>query len=200
MRTKSNGELRIQNVGETVTLVGWCSKKRDLGGLVFIDLRDRYGITQLVVKPENEFYSVASNVKNEYVLSVYNDFKKKNDSVVVLTDCALADEDKELFLNLMYEIGFKRAELVPTVLCALIGAGKNISSTKTNLVVCIGGANTDIAVVNMNSIVKGATLGLGGRAVDVAIANTIAYNHGLVVGLNTSETLKKEIGSLKNQP
>ena len=70
MRTKNNGELRIQNVGETVTLVGWCSKKRDLGGLVFIDLRDRYGITQLVVKPENEFYSVASNVKNEYVLQV----------------------------------------------------------------------------------------------------------------------------------
>ena len=70
MRTKNNGELRIQNIGETVTLVGWCSKKRDLGGLVFIDLRDRYGITQLVVKPENEFYSVASNVKNEYVLQV----------------------------------------------------------------------------------------------------------------------------------
>ena len=70
MRTNNNGELRITNVGQTVTLVGWCSKKRDLGGLVFIDLRDRYGITQLVVKPENEFYQLATSVKNEFVLQV----------------------------------------------------------------------------------------------------------------------------------
>jgi aspartyl-tRNA synthetase len=70
MRTKNNGELRISNVGETVTLVGWCAKKRDLGGLVFIDLRDRWGITQIVVNPNNEYYSVAVEVKNEYVLKV----------------------------------------------------------------------------------------------------------------------------------
>ena len=70
MRTKNNGELRINNVGETVTLVGWCAKKRDLGGLVFIDLRDRWGITQIVVNPNNEYYDVAVEVKNEYVLKV----------------------------------------------------------------------------------------------------------------------------------
>ena len=62
MRTKNNGELRISNVGEVVTLVGWCSKKRDLGGLVFIDLRDRWGITQIVVNPSNEYYNVAVDV------------------------------------------------------------------------------------------------------------------------------------------
>lgn len=68
MRTKYNNELRIENVGEKVTLVGWCSKKRNLGGLVFIDLRDRSGIIQLVVEPDNENYQLASEVKNEYVL------------------------------------------------------------------------------------------------------------------------------------
>ena len=83
MRTNNNGELRITNVGQTVTLVGWCSKKRDLGGLVFIDLRDRYGITQLVVKPENEFYQLATSVKNEFVLQatgkvVERESKNKN--------------------------------------------------------------------------------------------------------------------------
>ena len=70
MRTKNNGELRIENVGEKVTLVGWCAKSRDLGGLLFIDLRDRYGITQLAVKPENPCYEIACSVKNEYVLQV----------------------------------------------------------------------------------------------------------------------------------
>ena len=70
MRTYYNNELRIENVGEVVTLVGWCAKKRNLGGLVFIDLRDRSGITQLVVKPENSCYETALSAKNEYVLKV----------------------------------------------------------------------------------------------------------------------------------
>lgn len=68
MRTKYNNELRIENVNETVTVVGWCSKKRNLGGLVFIDLRDRSGIVQLVVEPSNANYQAACDVKNEYVL------------------------------------------------------------------------------------------------------------------------------------
>lgn len=124
------------------------------------------------------------------------DFKKKRDCIVVLINVGLSQKHKELLLSLMYEIGFKEAMLIPAVVCSLLGAGKNISSTKTNMIVNIGGANTDIAVVNMNSIVKGATLGLGGRAVDAAIANTIAYNHGIVIGLNASEKLKIEVGSL----
>lgn len=124
------------------------------------------------------------------------DFKKNRDSCIVLINCALQPKDKEILLDVMYSIGFKEVILVPTIICSAIGVGRNISSTKTTMIVNIGGANTDIAVINMNSIVKGATLGLGGRAIDVAIANTIAYNHGIVIGLGTSEKLKIEVGSL----
>ena len=69
-RTHKNNELNIKNVGEVVSLVGWVSKTRNLGGLIFVDLRDRYGITQLVCKPENECYETIKNVKNEYVLNI----------------------------------------------------------------------------------------------------------------------------------
>ncbi len=123
-------------------------------------------------------------------------FKRKYDSCLVLINCGLSKKDRENFMTIMHEIGFKEVVLVPTIICSAIGSGKNISSTKTNLVVNIGGANTDIAVINMNSIVKGATLGIGGKAVDVAIANTIAYNHGIVVGVSICEKIKKEVGSL----
>lgn len=70
MRTHHNNQLRIENVGEQVTLAGWVAKKRNLGGLIFIDLRDRYGITQIVCKPDNKNYSILENVRNEYVLKV----------------------------------------------------------------------------------------------------------------------------------
>ena len=70
MKEIENNSLRISNVGEVVTLYGWVQKKRDLGGVVFIDLRDRSGIVQLVVRDKNDFYEDASNVKAEYVLKV----------------------------------------------------------------------------------------------------------------------------------
>ncbi len=66
----NNGSLTMKNVGDKVTLRGWVQKSRNLGGLVFIDLRDRFGVTQLVVKPENDFYSDALNIKVEYVLNI----------------------------------------------------------------------------------------------------------------------------------
>ena len=67
-RSKTNGELRKENVGEVVTLVGWVAKKRNFGNLVFIDLRDRYGITQLVFN--SSFSDIVSSIRNEYVIQV----------------------------------------------------------------------------------------------------------------------------------
>ena len=67
LRTCNNGSLRISDVGKEVILAGWVSKVRNLGGLIFIDLRDRSGIAQIVCKPDNKCYSAMENVKNEYV-------------------------------------------------------------------------------------------------------------------------------------
>ena len=67
LRTKNNGELRLENVGEEVTLVGWVSKVRNLGQLVFVDLRDRYGITQINIDPE---LFKEHELKNEYCVRV----------------------------------------------------------------------------------------------------------------------------------
>ncbi len=68
MKKIFNSEISINNIGETITLYGWVQKKRNLGGLIFIDLRDRSGIIQLVIKPESSFYSLAESLKSEYVI------------------------------------------------------------------------------------------------------------------------------------
>ena len=68
MKKIMNNTLNISNVGVEVTVYGWVSKKRNLGNLIFIDLRDRSGIVQLSFKSGSESYEIANTVKNEYVL------------------------------------------------------------------------------------------------------------------------------------
>lgn len=70
-RSHTCGELRESDAGSEVVLQGWVNRRRDLGGLAFLDLRDRYGMTQVVVEPEDEEpFSVAIGVRGEFVLEV----------------------------------------------------------------------------------------------------------------------------------
>ncbi len=73
-RTNYNGELRLANVGEEVTLVGWVSTRRNLGSILFIDLRDNTGIVQLCVEDPSK----VPDVRNEYVVQVEGVVRKKD--------------------------------------------------------------------------------------------------------------------------
>src|SRR5918996_3859136 len=71
-RTHTCGELRESDVGEHVVLMGWVAKKRDFGVFTFIDLRDREGVTQVVVSEETapEAHAKAKNLRGEFVIAV----------------------------------------------------------------------------------------------------------------------------------
>ena len=91
IRTHTCGELRVQNIGEKVILNGWVDRRRDLGGLIFIWLRDRYGITQVVfsqgdasVEPDinKEAYELAKKLRSEFVISIEGKVRKRPEDAV----------------------------------------------------------------------------------------------------------------------
>ncbi len=79
-RTVNCGELREENEGSKVTLNGWVDSRRDLGGLIFIDIRDRYGMTQLVIEPESqpELAEKAKEIRSEFVIWAQGTVSKRS--------------------------------------------------------------------------------------------------------------------------
>lgn len=105
MKKSNNTDYNIDNINEKVDLYGWVQKKRNLGGLVFIDLRDRSGIIQLVVRPDNKYYELASSLKNESVIEaigtiVERESKNKNittgDIEVIIEELVLINQSVDI--------------------------------------------------------------------------------------------------------
>jgi aspartyl-tRNA synthetase len=84
LRTHTCGQLNINDVGNEVTLCGWVAKRRDHGKLIFIDLRDRYGLTQIVFNPKESpgAYDLAQELRNEFVLEVKGIVNKRPEGTV----------------------------------------------------------------------------------------------------------------------
>jgi len=108
-RTDYCGGLRSEQVGQEVVLMGWVSKRRDHGGLIFIDLRDRDGVAQVVLDPERspEAHAKAESVRNEFVLALkgtvalrpegtVNPKMKTGEVEVLVTECKLLNPSKAL--------------------------------------------------------------------------------------------------------
>lgn len=123
-RTHYCGELNEKHLNETVTIMGWVNKRRDLGGLIFLDVRDVKGIVQVIIPPENTVaFSKAEKVRNEYIIAVEGkvlarsaqninaqmytgkievqamDFRVLNDSAplpIQTSEAAMAEEDLRL--------------------------------------------------------------------------------------------------------
>ncbi len=83
-RSHKCGELDIKNVGEKVTVMGWVHKRRDLGGVIFIDLRDRSGVLQVVfnISKNSDLFKKAEALRNEYVIAVVGEVVKRDPETV----------------------------------------------------------------------------------------------------------------------
>ncbi len=83
LRTHTLGELEKKHIGQKVTLAGWVHRRRDHGGLIFVDLRDRYGLTQIVFDPEEAAaFAIAEEIRPEWVLQVSGIVRPRPDGTV----------------------------------------------------------------------------------------------------------------------
>lgn len=81
-RTHTCGELNINNNGKTIILSGWINKKRDHGNLLFIDLRDNYGITQCVIEKNNSYFKSLEKLSLESVIKIYGKVIKRSEDTI----------------------------------------------------------------------------------------------------------------------
>jgi aspartyl-tRNA synthetase len=81
-RTHTCGALRAENVGADVVLLGWVHRVRDLGGVTFVDLRDRAGISQLVIRDDDALMAVAKRLRSEYVVGVRGVVQRRSDETI----------------------------------------------------------------------------------------------------------------------
>ena len=83
-RTHTCGELKPTNADEKVVLNGWVNRKRDLGGVIFIELRDRYGVTQVIIEPEHnpEAHQIGKELRNEFVVSIEGTVRQRPDDQI----------------------------------------------------------------------------------------------------------------------
>ena len=115
MRKVYNETITMKTVGKKVTLAGWVAKRRDLGGLLFVDLRDRTGIIQLVFNPENRNYELANTLKNEYVIEVTGTVvERSNKNPNLATGDIEIEVEKLEILNTCEELPFPIVDDVNT--------------------------------------------------------------------------------------
>ncbi len=109
-RSHTCGELRETHVGATARLSGWVHRVRDHGGLLFIDLRDHYGMTQCVVDPDSPAFKLAETVRAEWCIRIDGEVKKRTDETV---NEALPTGHVELFIRELEVLGAARELPLP---------------------------------------------------------------------------------------
>ena len=139
----------------------------------------------------------------EYAVLLLNHFLDKvkakkvfKENAVVCVSTALSLEDRKELLQLLSKCSLGKVLLVPSIMCAAEMSGNDLNTARTIFAVHIGGTTTEMASINMNQIIKGATLELGGRSLDVNIANMVADKYETIISIASAQKLKEEIGTL----
>ena len=116
--------------------------------------------------------------------------------VIISVPSGITEIEERSVINAALEAGARRVYLIEEPLAAALGAGLDISQPTGHMVINIGGGTTNIAVLSMNGVANASSLKLGGNHFDEAIARYIRRKHQVIIGQNTAEEIKMQVGSV----
>jgi len=115
---------------------------------------------------------------------------------LVSVPVGLTKEEREDIKVVFNNVGINEIMFVPRLLCSAYGGGVNVFANSASLIVDMGGVSTDIGVINLGTLIEGATLAVGGKSVDAQIIRHVSSKYGVEIGLSSAQKIKEEIGSL----
>lgn len=150
-------------------------------------------ISEGVIKSE-EYATILLKYFLDKVIQKKKVFRK----IKCLVPCptGITKEEKETYKSVFLGAGIDEIIFVPRILCSAYGGGINIFANNANMAIDIGGVSTDVGVINMGSLIDGATLAVGGKAIDAEIVRIVSQKYGVEIGLGSAQKIKEEIGSL----
>ncbi len=116
--------------------------------------------------------------------------------VVICVPSGITEVEERTVINAALEAGARRVYLIEEPLAAALGANLDIKGPNGHMIVDVGGGTTDVAVLSMNGVAVSSSLKIAGIAFDEAIARDIRRRHGVIIGQNTAEDIKIQIGSV----
>lgn len=132
----------------------------------------------------------------KYFLDKVNVKKFFKEKALICVPAGITEEGKKDIKKLCALSGLGKVSLIPSIICSAYQSGLPVNTPKTTFCVNIGGTLTDIASINMNSILKGITLEMGGRYIDLEITDLLARQFQMTISVATAKRIKEEISSL----
>lgn len=140
-------------------------------------------------------YKTTKQMLHVYLNKIIGKIRLFKPDIVINIPVGATSTEKKAVIDVIEAVGAKKAYLFKSPLAAALGAGIDISSPNGNMVIDIGGGKTEVAVVSLGDIVSFSSVRYGGKKFDEAIADYVRKKHGLVIGEQTAEQVKIEIGS-----
>ncbi|HVE80733.1 MAG TPA: rod shape-determining protein [Candidatus Dormibacteraeota bacterium] len=140
-------------------------------------------------------YRITQAMIKHYINKVIGGFRLTRPDIMVSVPSGATSTEKRAVIDATLAAGARAAYIIREPIAAAIGAGIPIASAAGNMVVDIGGGTTEIAILSLGGVVAEHSVRVGGNKIDFAIADGIRRKHGLAIGDQTAEDIKKNIGS-----
>lgn len=140
-------------------------------------------------------YKITRQMLQIYLNKIIGRVRLLKPEIVVNVPVGATSTEKKAVIDVIEAIGAKKAYLFKSPLAAALGAGIDISSASGNMIIDIGGGKTEVAVISLGDIVSYSSVRYAGKKFDEAIADFVRKKHSLIIGEQTAEQVKIEIGS-----